>query len=192
MSKMKKILLVSAIFILSVPVAAWAMYKPVRVLAPDWVNGVVCINTKICLEDKSRLQEAEILYKDAVYYVSSVTGAFQQNPRVIFCSTEDCYRSFGFKKASATTVGKSGIVVSPRGWKNMYLRHEMIHHRQAEELGTFSSLYKPEWLIEGMAYSLSNDPRQQLSHRWQQAREKFSRWLENVGNEHLWQEAKKI
>jgi len=189
---MKKVLLISAILTLLAPIAAWAMYKPIRVLAPGWVNGVVCINSEICMEDTSRHQEAEVLYRDALHYVSSVTGSFQQNPRVIFCSTEDCYRSFGFKKASATNVGRSGIVVSPRGWKGFYLRHEMIHHRQSEELGIFSSLFKPEWLIEGMAYSLSNDPRQQLSDRWQRAREKFGDWLEKVGNEHLWQEARKI
>ena len=181
-----------AILTILAPIAAWAMYKPARVLVPDWVNGIVCVSSEICLEDESRLQEAEVLYRDAVYYVSSIIGAFQQNPRVVFCSTENCYRSFGFMQASATSVGTSGIVVSPRGWKPHYLRHEMIHYRQAEELGVFSSLLKPEWFIEGMAYSLSHDPRPQLSSRWQKARDKFDVWLERVGEDHLWGEARNI
>ena len=189
---MKKTLLILALLAILAPFAAWAMYKPVRVLAPEWVDGVVCISSEICMEDESRRQEAEILYNDAVHDVSSIVGAFHQYPRVIFCSTENCYRSFGFKRASATAVGTSGIVISPRGWKPFYLRHEMIHYRQSEELGVFSSLLKPEWFIEGMAYSLSNDPRPQLSRRWQKDREKFDVWLERVGKDYLWEEARNI
>lgn len=189
---MKKTLLILALLTIVAPIAAWAMYKPARVLVPDWVDGIVCVSSNICLEDESMLQEAEVLYHDAVHGVSSMIGAFQQAPRVIFCSTENCYQSFGFKRASATAVGTSGIVVSPRGWKHYYLRHEMIHHRQSEELGVLSSLLKPEWLIEGMAYSLSGDPRPQLSSRWQKDREKFAVWLERVGKDHLWEEARNI
>ncbi len=189
---MKKLLLSLIPIVLIAPVAAWAMYEPMRVLAPDWVDGVVCISTEICIEDKSRLEIARDLYTEALHDVSNAVGAFHQNPRVIFCSTEECYRLFGFKMASATNVGTSGIVVSPRGWRIFYIRHEMIHHRQSEEFGVLSSLLKPEWLIEGMAYSLSGDPRKQLSERWQTAREKFNAWLESAGKNNLWQEAEKI
>ncbi len=189
---MKKLLLLSALLILLTPIAAWAIYKPMRVLAPDWVGGVVCISTEICIEDKSKYELAETLYRESLHDISLVVGKFQQNPRVIFCSTEDCYRSLGFKRASATNVGKSGIVISPRGWKAYYLRHEMIHHRQAEEFGVISSLLKPEWLMEGMAYSLSDDPRKKLSGRWQAARERFNNWLNKVGTDNLWEEARKI
>ncbi len=189
---MKKTLFILALLPILVPIAAWSMYKPVRVLLPGWVGGVVCVSSEICLEDKSRLQEAEILYHDAAQDVSSLVGTFQHAPRIIFCSTENCYQSFGFKRASATAVGTSGIVISPRGWKPYYLRHEMIHYRQSEELGVISSLLKPEWFIEGMAYSLSDDPRQQLSDRWQKNREKFDAWRKKVGQDHLWEEARNI
>ena len=189
---MKKLFLTFVAIFLITPFAAWAMYKPMRVLAPGWVDGIVCVSSEICIEDKSRLTEAEGLYVEALHDVSNVVGAFHKKPRVIFCSTEECYRSFGFKMASATNVGISGIVVSPRGWKISYLRHEMIHHRQSEEFGVLSSLLKPEWLIEGMAYSLSGDPRKQLAERWQTSREKFNAWLESVGKDNMWKEAKHI
>ncbi|HFD32905.1 MAG TPA: hypothetical protein ENJ28_09410 [Gammaproteobacteria bacterium] len=189
---MKKVLLISIVIILAAPVAAWAVYKPMRVLAPSWVKGIVCISHEICIEEPSRYQEAKDMYHSALNHVSSVVGVFHKNPRIIFCSTEHCYNSFGFKKSSATNIGSSGIVVSPRGWEDYYLRHEMIHHRQAEEFGVFSSLFKPEWLMEGMAYSLSNDARQQLSRRWQSSRDKFDKWLKEIGERNLWQEARKI
>ena len=56
---MKKVLLISMVVILAAPVAAWAVYKPMRVLAPSWVKGIVCISHEICMEDPSRYQEAK-------------------------------------------------------------------------------------------------------------------------------------
>jgi len=189
---MKKLLFITAMLTLLSPFAAWAMYKPMRVLAPSWVDGITCISSEICLEDKSQYKVAEHLYRNALGDVSQLVGLFKENPRVIFCSTENCYQSFGFKNSSATNVGTSGIVVSPRGWKAYYLRHEMIHHRQSEEFGVISSLFKPEWLIEGMTYSLSGDPRKRLSDRWQSDRDKFNHWIQSIGMDKLWEEAKKI
>lgn len=189
---MKKLLPIVGIIALISPFAVWAMYKPVRVLFPGCVDGITCINSDLCLEDSWRYQEAKRLYVNALRFVSLEVGEFQQKPRVIFCSTEACYRWFGFKGASASNVGIFGMVISSRGWKNYYLRHEMIHHRQVEEFGLLASLFKPEWLTEGMAYYLSGDPRHQLSDRWQGDREKFQEWLGRVGNNNLWKEARRL
>lgn len=189
---MKKALLISAIVILIVPVAAWAMYKPVRVLAPEWVRGVSCLNPDICIDDGLRSSEAIELYESALNFVVDAVGPFQKTPRVVFCTTEACFQSFGFDRSSASAVGKYGIVVGPRGWKDYYLRHEMIHIRQAEELGVFFSLLFPEWFVEGMAYSLSVDPRQPLSEPWEQYRITFYSWFQNVGKNRLWIEAGKL
>lgn len=189
---MKKVILIPAIIIFMVPVAVWAMYKPVRVLAPEWVKGVSCPDSEICIDDESRYSEASELYEDALQFVASTVGPFQESPQVIFCANRACFQSFGFNKASASTVGKSGIVVSPRGWKGHYLRHEMIHHRQAEELGVFASLVYPEWFIEGMAYSVSDDTRMTLSDPWQQHRAKFEAWYQKVGKDRLWNEARNL
>lgn len=189
---MKKVLLIPAILISLAPVAAWAMYKPVRVLAPEWVESVSCRSPDICIDNVSRYSEASELYESALRFVASAVGPFQENPRVIFCATEACFKSFGFNKASATTVGKSGIVISPRGWKSHHVRHEMIHHRQAEELGVFALLFDPDWFIEGMAYSLSDDPRQPLTDPWQQHRVTFEAWFQKVGKDRLWDKAKKL
>jgi hypothetical protein len=189
---MKKFILILTILIMSVAMAAWAFYKPVRVIAPGLVDSVSCATASICVDDESRYSEATKLYKDALSIVEREIGSFNKHPRVIFCSTERCFQSFGFNKASANAVGRLGIVVSPRGWKGYYIRHEMIHHRQAEELGMFAVLLKPRWFIEGMAYSLSDDPRSPLSEPWQSYRIKFHGWLQEVGNERLWDEAKQL
>lgn len=157
---MKKLLLVSAIIVLLTPLAAWAMYKPVSVLAPEWVESVSCVSSVVCTADESQYSVAAALYEKALDFIAGAVGSFKNKPRFIFCTTETCFQPFGFSRVSAATVGKSGIVISPRGWKSHYIRHEMIHYRQAEELGMHDSLIEPEWFIEGMAYSLSDDPRQ--------------------------------
>jgi len=103
--------------ILLSPAIVWAYYKPVRVLAPELVSGITCKSSVICLDDVSRYSEAIKLYNEANEFVISSIGKIKQKPRIIFCSTESCFNSFGFNKSSASTVGTSGIVISPRGWK---------------------------------------------------------------------------
>lgn len=189
---MKKIQFVLVVFVFALSLTAWATLKPIRVLAPSWVENISCINSTICIDDKSRYSEALELYDNALDVVSESAGKFKNKPVMIFCTKLDCFQSFGFNKAAGQTVGKSGIIISPRGWKPHYIRHEMIHYRQAEELGVLGSFFKPEWFIEGMAYSLSNDPREKLSDRWQKSRSKFDYWLSVVEKDNLWQEAIKL
>ncbi len=187
---MKKALAITAFCLAVAPIAAWSLYKPVRVLAPQLADDISCPHANLCIDDSRRTPQALALYEEALDFVSNAVGPFRQRPRIIFCATQHCFQSFGFNRAAATTVGTSGIVVSPRGWKAHYIRHEMIHHRQAEELGVLTMLFKPEWLIEGMAYALSDDPRSTLSDRWQSAREQFVQWYTTIGKHRLWQQAR--
>lgn len=182
---MKKRILMVCLFLF--PVAAWGIYKPMRVLVPELVSGITCKSETICIDDISRYPEALKLYEEALNFVDSSLGNLRKRPRVIFCSTVTCFHSFGFKKASASTIGTSGIVISPRGWKYYYLRHEIIHHLQAERLGVISQWRSPGWYKEGMAYYLSLDPRKKLSDKYQQDRTKFALWYKNGGKEKIWE-----
>ncbi|MCE2453659.1 MAG: hypothetical protein J4F48_12765 [Nitrospinae bacterium] len=185
---LKRLLLICLICI---PVAVWGLYKQARVLAPEW-NGVSCVSEVVCLEDASRYRQAAALYDEAYTFVNTSVGAIENKPRAIFCDTQACFEAFGFNKAAAHTVGVSGIVIGPRGWKDYYLRHEMIHHLQAERLGVFRRWRSPEWFKEGMAYSLSRDPRPNLSQTWQGYRAQFEKWYQSVGKKRLWEEARKL
>lgn len=168
------------------PAIAWAAYKPMRVLAPGLVSGVTCMTDTICIDDVSRYPEALKLYDEAVYFVAENIEELKVKPRVTFCSSLSCFRSFGFNQASAKTVGKSGIVISPKGWKYHYLRHEIIHHLQAEKLGVIAQWRSPEWYKEGMAYYLSQDPRNELSGKYQQYRTQFAQWFKRSGKDNIW------
>lgn len=140
----------------------------------------------------SRYAEAVKLYDEAIHFVTSSVGEIDNKPRIIFCATESCFHSFGFNKASAYTIGTSGIVISPRGWKYYYLRHEIIHYLQAKKMGVISQWRSPAWFKEGMAYLLSQDPREKLSAPNQEYREKFAKWYKTVGKEKLWAASKNL
>jgi hypothetical protein len=178
--------------LLSLPLTAWAFFKPVRVLAPE-LAGVSCITQNICIDDPSHIAEASTLYENSIQFVGATIGEITNRPRIIFCSTEACFQSFGFSRSSANAVGTFGIVISPRAWEPYYVRHEMIHHLQKERLGNVKGwLVTPNWFIEGMAYSLSEDPRPTLPEPWQQYRSQFGTWYKQVGKEQLWAEAAKL
>lgn len=185
---LKRIWLIS---VLLIPVAAWAFLKPMRVLAPE-LAGVSCATGTVYIDDSSRVEEAKAL-EEALTFVGSTVGEMKQKPLVIFCATEACYESFGSSRSTANTVATFGIVIGPRGWKPHYVRHEMIHHLQRERLGTPKSwLLTPKWFTEGMAYSLSEDPRTTLTEPFQQYRSRFKVWHEKVGKDRLWLEASNL
>lgn len=186
---LKRLLLIA---LLAVPVAVWAFFKPVRVLAPEWA-GVACASEFICIDDPSRYAQALALYESAIQFVGASVGEIRHKPLVIFCATEVCAQSFGLGKRSAAIIATFGIVLGPRAWEPHYMRHEMIHHLQRERLGNLKAwISTPEWFIEGMAYSLGEDPRLVLTEPWQQYRVHFETWYQRVGKEQLWTEAAKL
>ncbi|MCK7580702.1 MAG: hypothetical protein MZV65_37070 [Chromatiales bacterium] len=55
-------------------------------------------------------------------------------------------------------------------------RTRLVHYWQAENFGLLAGLVGEPWLIEGMAYSLSDDPREKLHEPFESYRRKFSEW----------------
>jgi hypothetical protein len=93
------------VVVLSIPVAAGTLYKPMRVLAPEWVAGITCMGDAICIDDLSRYPQAERLYEDALTFMGSSVDRIENAPRAIFCASDGCFRSFGFVKSPALAVG---------------------------------------------------------------------------------------
>lgn len=171
-----------------VPAAAWAIVKPVRVVAPALV-GISCPTTWVCVDDLSNLTAAEHLYSESLTFVSDHVSPLAGKPKVIFCSSEACASSFGLGARSAVTVGTLGTVIGPRAWKPYYVRHELIHQLQGQQLGVVSLLFKPSWFVEGMAYSLSQDPRQPLAEPFEGYRLRFTAWYRAAEKGNFWREA---
>lgn len=171
-----------------VPVAAWALVKPVRVIAPGLVGLDCAQDSPVCVEDPARNAEARQLVADGMAFVASHIAPVEGAPRFVFCSTQACADSFGLGARSAVTAGTWGTVIGPRAWAPHYVRHELIHHLQGQRLGLLPRLFKPTWWVEGMAYALSEDPRTPLAEPWEGHRREFNAWYALVGADQLWDE----
>ena len=163
-----------AVFLL-LPVSAFALYKPIRVLIPE-AFGVSCYEQKVCVDDSAQLDAAMALLNSSKQYLETEWGLSVGEPKVVFCSSEKCQTAFGLSQRAGFTFSTFGITIAPRGWKQHYVAHELIHYWQAENFGVFTGLVGEQWLIEGMAYSLSNDPREKLHEPFEAYRQKFYEW----------------
>lgn len=188
---MKTALRIAFLLLVVVPFAAWFIVKPVRVIAPTLV-GMHCANKSVCVEAQDKLAEATELYNESLSFVGQSVGSIQGQPLVVFCSTQYCANQFGLGARSAVTIGTVGTVIGPNAWKIYYVRHELIHHLQGQRFGVLRRILMPSWLIEGMAYSLSEDSRAKLAEHWQQYRDQFKNWLATVGRENMWNAASSL
>ncbi|OCZ61661.1 hypothetical protein [Acinetobacter seifertii] len=166
-------------------------FKPIRVVFAHHLSLLHC-EDHICVDDAKTEPLAKTLYNRSLQETQDKVGAFHQQPTMVFCSTLECANTFGMGKAAAKAVGNLGLLVAPRGWKDFYITHELIHHRQAEEWGNIAMLTKPKWLVEGMAYSLSDDPRPTLSEPFQQWRAQFKLWHQQNPNPNIWYTTGKV
>ncbi|MDG0068463.1 hypothetical protein MMB92_31320 [Burkholderia sp. IO2] len=178
--------------LVALPIAAYALVKPLRVVVPALVPGVSCPRADICTDDAAKLGAAQQLYRGGAARAAAAVGGFRAAPRIVFCATRACADAFGLGTRAALTLGDFGIVIAPRGWQTYFLAHELIHHRQAEVLGNLAVVTKPRWLIEGMAYSLSDDPRHPLAQPFEAWRTQFAAWNAARGAQPLWDAARAI
>jgi hypothetical protein len=190
-SLMKIALRLALLVFVVTPLLAWFIVKPVRVVAPQ-VLGLYCPRKAICVESVDALPQATALYSEALAFVRGEVGLLERAPTVVFCSTQACADQFGLAARSAVTLGTVGTVIGPHAWKPTYVRHELIHHLQGQKFGVLRCMTMPTWLIEGMAYSLSQDTRARLAQPWQGYREQFDVWLLQVGRARMWQEAARL
>ncbi|PLC07680.1 hypothetical protein CY658_10110 [Variovorax sp. RO1] len=176
----------------SLPAITWAAFKPIRVLAPQLV-GLTCTDNNVCIDDMAKMPEALALRAEALSFVSNRVDRVASVPRFVFCSQSACAESFGFTHQGAYHVGTSGVVIGPRGWQPFFVRHELIHHVQMENIGSLHALlFTPTWFIEGMAYSLSEDPRRPLPEPLEGWRSQFEAWYPNLSKQELWPVARAL
>ncbi len=176
------------LFLVIVPFTSWFIVKPVRVVAPELV-GIICPLESVCVDDMAKFQEATALHAEGVAFVASTLTPLREIPKVIFCSTVTCAELFGLNARSAVTVARFGTVIGPKAWKAYYVRHEMIHVLQCEQIGVIRLLFKPSWFVEGMAYAMSEDPRETLIEPFETYRKRFRTWYQMTDKNSVWSAA---
>jgi hypothetical protein len=156
----RRLLLIGLTGVALVAAATLAIPNPLRALAPG-LFGLVC-EQRVCVDDPRRFAEAQALLQSARADVARKLDAPNALPLALFCSSKACYDIFGKRSSTAQTFGGKAILIGPRGWAAHFVRHELIHVAQYEKLSFMRAWRGPRWINEGMAYSLSEDPRHPL------------------------------
>jgi hypothetical protein len=181
----KKYIIISAFIITSVILLLILFFhKPARILNPE-KHGFTRVYKNLYIDNPASTNHAMILYERALKKVDKRFGLKNKNPRIIFCTTDESFDKFGYKNIAARAQGTFGVIIGPKGWYLYIIEHELIHFWQAENLGTVRSVFYPQWMIEGMAYSLSEDPRNNLTEPWKSYRIKFNEWYETIDKDNL-------
>lgn len=165
--------IVAVLFLL--PISVFAFYKPIRVLIPE-AFGLTCREDNVCIDDVAQLDAAVSLLMASRHDLESRWGLVVGQPRMVFCSTDPCRQTFGLSQKAGMTLGMLGILIAPRGWQRHYVTHELIHRWQAENFGPLVGWLGEPWMVEGMAYALSNDPRDRLNEPFESYRQQFNEW----------------
>lgn len=184
--KRHRILLLAAFLLAaSVPISAWAFFKPIRIVAPQ-LNGVTCVGA-ICVDSMATLPAAMQLHSDAMSNVAEKLRPLKSPPLAVFCSTRSCYESFG-GVGRGITVFHLGVVIPPESWQTYIVEHEFIHMLQAQELGLLGRERTPLWFKEGMPFFISDPPPFDLPDYAKPLVEQYAAWEQRVGRDNVWAE----
>jgi hypothetical protein len=188
---MRLLLGVATLVVVAIPLLTYAAFPPARRLLPA-LAGLDCDSQRVCVDSSELRHEADTLYMEARRFVQERLGPLERPPRMIFCHSNSCASYFGLTTSKAQTTGPFGTVIGPDAWLPYIVRHELIHQIQNERLGVLRIHSGPTWFIEGMAYSLSDDPRPNLGPPWQAYRDRFNTWYAGVQKPNLWIEAAEL
>lgn len=166
---MKKLIL--PVILVSIPVIAWLSIKPVRLLAPQ-AYGMYC-RMNICVESQELFEEAERLFRKAKDDLAVTGIVILRDPRIVYCKTNKCYKSFGGGRERAISFPYLGVIISEASWQGYITKHELIHWYQFQELGSIKTMLVPDWFREGMAYHYSGAPNSDIPEHYLEDIEKF-------------------
>jgi len=183
-SKAKRLLPISLIGVALLAAGSLAIPNPLRALAPG-LFGFVC-EDRVCVDDPRRLAEAQQLVRFARADVAQKLGAPVAPRLALFCSSEACFGTFGRRRSTAVTFGGEAILIGPRGWSPHFVCHELIHVAQYQKLSFMRAWRGPRWINEGMAYSLSEDPRHPLPAELEAWRTQYEGSLDGERGKALW------
>lgn len=109
---------------------------------------------------QQRSHVAEVL-EQARVRVAAFYGSADTQPRVLVCVSDDCYRRIGGIGSRGTALSDVALQLSPRGINPVIASHELSHIELHHRLGRVAHLMGaiPAWFDEGVAVTVSNDPR---------------------------------
>jgi hypothetical protein len=103
---------------------------------------------------------ARATIEEARARVRAFYGSLEAHPRVLLCETGDCYQPLGGGSRGITLLDQA-LILSPRGIDTVIATHELAHAELHQRIGLVATLSRsvPQWFDEGLAVSVSDDPR---------------------------------
>ncbi len=163
-----------------IPVLCWTFVKPVRFIWPS-MNGVHC-EGPVCVDKIEYLEEALNLYSSSLENLFTQQIKIGVHPTFVYCKSSECYKSFGGGKERAISYPYLGTVIAPGSWQTYITQHELVHWYQFETLGPISTMLKPEWFREGMAYLFSEAPVSDVPKHYVPLINKYIDWRADKAN----------
>ena len=163
MTKRRMWMYLAAGVAIALPAIAWATFKPVRILAP-MLNGVTCVD-RACVEESDRMAEARTLQQAAVSAVGRKLAPLEEAPLTVFCSSRECYRSFGGGKERGATLLDWGVILPPESW---------VAHK------------------EGMPFLVSSPPDYDLPGYARPLALRHAAWEKRTGRNKVWRAAEDL
>ena len=187
MKQRRALSLATLALLAAMPAIAWAAFKPVRILAPT-LNGVTCV-ARVCVENPAKLSLAQNLQHNAIEAVGHKLSPLEQAPLTVFCSTRECYRSFGGGMERGAAILNWGVILPPESWVAHIVEHEYIHMLQAQQLGLLGREGTPPWFKEGMPFFISAPPAYDLPEYARPLVAQYRAWEQREGRINVWQRA---
>jgi hypothetical protein len=159
-----KLVMVSAALIVIAAAGTVFAYPAVGAVACPACYGLDRMDTETFVERVMSGQDrakVRIVISEARQRVGTFYGNFTGNPRILVCSTENCYRHIGGHRERGKSFFDFALMLSPRGLGEVIVAHELSHVELHHRLGFFRSLTNavPAWFNEGVAVTVSDDRR---------------------------------
>lgn len=135
-------------------------------LLPPTALGMEEVAPKVFANEEMSLVQREDFSRiviEARRKISDFYGGILSQPEILACSTEECFVGLGGGKPRGIDLGKSKILISPRGLTVPILTHEWSHaelrtRMDAKMDGVFGISSIPTWFDEGLAVVVSEEP----------------------------------
>lgn len=126
----------------------------------DIVAPKIFVNHDMSPEDRIKVVNivAEAKERIVIFYGKTIS-----TPDILICSTDECFSLLGGTVQRGLQLGKSKIIISPKGLTPPILAHEWSHAELRTRMdarfdGILGIPSMPTWFDEGLAVAVSDEP----------------------------------
>ena len=104
-------------------------------------------------------KEALMIVTQSKERITKYYGKVISRPKFFFCSTEECFKSFGGSTNRGQSFGDFATLISPRGISVSIVSHEWSHTELYSRIDSIWIMRNiPQWFDEGLAVTVSEAP----------------------------------